>query len=494
MSLSARRLFSSAPARRAATSLADFGKRHVVKGVGRSSDYVLLKGEGSWVTTAPKDQTFEAQGTGEGRRMLDFTSGIGVANLGHCHPKVTQAAQKQCGEIVHAQVNIGFSKPYLQLVNALLPVMPHESLDTFFFWNSGAEAVEAAVKLARMATGRQNIICMQGSYHGRTMGTMAMTKSKTVYSAGFLPAMPGTFSTPFPYWHQLGVPKETSPEEMADACLYQLELLLAQQTAPRDTAAIILEPVLGEGGYVPGNRRFLEGLQRICNREGIMLIIDEVQSGFGRCGKYFAVETIAPGLKPDILVMAKGIANGYPLSGIVTRKELADKQPPGSMGGTYAGNAVSCAAGVACAEVMKNDKILENVAARSEQLLAGLQELQSSPKTGHLFADVRGLGLMIGVEFATPAPAFGQRLPGGANQSDNPAIIAASGDVGSGKAVASKAASRVAAKCIEKGMFILTTSVYETIRFIPPLTVSEEEMQKGIDIFSEAVHEVAEEG
>lgn len=484
----AKRCLSTASARNSTATLAEFGKQHVVKGVGRLTEHVLLKGEGAWITTAPADQTFEAEGTAStSRKMLDFTSGIGVANLGHCHPAVTKAAQKQCGEIVHAQVNIGFSKPYLELVNALLPVMPHQSLDTFFFWNSGAEAVEAAVKLARMATGRQNIIAMNGSYHGRTYGTMALTKSKTIYSAGFGPLMPGVLPTPFPYWHQLGMPKETDPKEMSDLCLYQLELLLAQQSAPRDTAAILLEPVLGEGGYVPANKYFLEGLQKICNREGIMLIIDEVQSGFGRCGSYFAIETIAPGLKPDIMIMAKGLANGFPLSGIVTRKELADKQPPGSMGGTYAGNAVSCAAGVACAKVMKEDKILDNVKSRSEQLLAGLHELQQDSSTSHLIAEVRGLGLMIGVEFNAPKGAFGYKLPSAAAHSDNPASSPNT------QTPPEKLASRVASKCIEKGMYILTTSVYETIRFIPPLTITEAEMAKGIKIFQDAVREVAKE-
>jgi 4-aminobutyrate aminotransferase len=207
--------------------------------------------------------------------------------------------------------------------------MPHPSLDSFFFWNSGSEAVEAAIKMARWFTKKQNIICMQGAYHGRTFGAMAVTKSKTIYSAGTHPLMPGVFSIPYPYWHQSNVPVITPAADLSAHSLYQLELLLAQQTAPADTAAIIIEPVLGEGGYVAAPIEFLQGVRKICDKHNIMLIIDEVQSGFGRAGAWFAIEE--SGVKPDILVMAKGLGNGFPISGVVSRKELTDKLKVGSM-------------------------------------------------------------------------------------------------------------------------------------------------------------------
>ncbi|KAM0754858.1 PLP-dependent transferase [Meredithblackwellia eburnea MCA 4105] len=442
------------------TALAQFGKQRVARGVGRFTDFVLSKGEGSYISTDC------------GRKFLDFTSGIGVVNLSHCHPKVTKAAQDQCATLVHGQVNIGFNAPYLGLIEKLLPVMPDPTLDTFFFWNSGAEAVEASIKLARMATGKQNIIVVQGSYHGRTFGTMAMTKSKTVYGQGFGPLMTGVFTTPFPYWHQMGVSPDTPSEELVTKALYELELLLKQQTAPSDTACIILEPVLGEGGYVPAPAAYLEGLREICDKNGLLLIIDEVQSGFGRTGKYFAIEHSK--VRPDVMVMAKGIANGFPLSGIVSRKELFDKQTPGSMGGTYAGNAVSCAAGIACADVMREEKILDNVAARSKQLLAVLDDIKGNKETAHLIADVRGMGLMIGIEFASPSSPYTPQR--------------------NGHKIPAKIASRVQAKCLEKDVLTLTTSVFETIRFIPPLTISEEEMKKGCDVIKWAIEEVAREG
>jgi 4-aminobutyrate aminotransferase len=431
----------------AAAKLAEFGTRHVARGIGRLASEVIESGSGSYVTMA------------SGRKFLDFTCGIGVANLGHSHPAVTKAAQAQVGKIVHAQVNIAFQKPYLELIENLIPLMPHKSLDTFFFWNSGAEAVEAAVKLARHATGKQNIIVMQGSYHGRTYGTMAMTRSKTVYSENFGPLMPGVFAVPFPDCVHCAISQHTDGKFHYGNCcmdpITQLELLLKRESAPSDTAAIVIEPVLGEGGYVPAADGYLQRVREICDKNNILLVADEVQSGFGRTGKMFAVEHW--GVRPDIMVMAKGIANGFPLSGIVSRKELMDKQKPGSMGGTYAGNAVSCAAGIAVAQTFRNEPILENVNARGNEMGDFLKSAQQNYP--NMIYNVRGLGLMRAVEFVA------------------------------GKGFASK----VQAKCMEKDLLILTTSIYDTLRFIPPLNISEQDMKKGLDILGEAMSEVAAE-
>ncbi|KAL6249967.1 hypothetical protein RBB50_002268 [Rhinocladiella similis] len=427
------------------SKLAEFGTRHVAKGIGRLATEVIESGSGSYVTMT------------SGRKMLDFTCGIGVANLGHCHPAVTKAAQAQAGKMVHAQVNIAFQRPYLELIQSLLPLMPHKTLDTFFFWNSGSEAVEAAVKLARHATKKQNIIVMQGSYHGRTFGTMAMTRSKTIYGENYAPLMPGVFATPFPYCAQCSIASRCDGKYSAENCcmdpVEQLELLLKRETAPSDTAAIVIEPVLGEGGYVPVVAEYLKRVREICDKNNILLVVDEVQSGFGRTGKMFAIEHY--GVRPDVLVMAKGIANGFPLSGIVSRKELMDTQKPGSMGGTYAGNAVSCAAGIAVAQAFKEEKILDNVNVRGNEMMDMLRQVKSDfPGMVH---DVRGLGLMLACEFV------------------------------GGKGYASK----VQAKCMEKDMLILTTSIYDTLRFIPPLNISKEDMAKGLGIIRKAIEEVA---
>ncbi|KAI4097967.1 MAG: hypothetical protein LQ339_006628 [Xanthoria mediterranea] len=430
-----------------AAALSQFGTKHVAKGIGRLTTQVIESGSGSYITMVG------------GRKMLDFTTGIGVVNLGHCHPAVTKAAQSQVGKLVHGQVNIAFQKPYLDLIESLIPLMPHKSLDTFFFWNSGAEAVEAAVKLARHATKKQNIIVMQGSYHGRTFGTMAMTRSKTVYGEGFAPLMSGVFSVPFPYCAQCSIAKHSDGKYNFQNCcmdpLLQLELLLKRESAPSDTAAIVIEPVLGEGGYVPSPAHYLARLWEICDKNDILLVADEVQCGFGRTGKMFAVEHWD--VRPDIMIMAKGIANGFPLSAIVSRKELMDTQKPGTMGGTYAGNAVSCAAGVAVAKAFRDERILDNVNARGAELRATLDAAKADPKTGAVIYDVRGLGLMLAVECV---PGHGY-------------------------------ASKIQASCMEKDMLVLTTSIYDTIRFIPPLNITKEDMAKGCQIIKEAIEEVA---
>ncbi|KAL8846002.1 MAG: hypothetical protein Q9221_008872 [Calogaya cf. arnoldii] len=430
-----------------ASALAQFGTKHVAKGIGRLSTEVMESGSGSYITMVG------------GRKMLDFTTGIGVANLGHCHPAVTKAAQSQIAKLVHGQVNIAFQKPYLELIQSLLPLMPHPSLNTFFFWNSGAEAVEAAVKLARHYTKKQNIIVMQGSYHGRTIGTMAMTRSKTIYSQGFGPLIPSIFSVPFPYCAQCSIARSTSFKYNFESCcqdpLLQVELLLKRESAPSDTAAIFIEPVLGEGGYVPPPAHYLSRLREICDKNNILLVADEVQCGFGRTGKMFAIEHWD--VRPDIMIMAKGIANGFPLSGIVSSKEIMDTQPPGSMGGTYAGNAVSCAAGIAVAKAFQDERILENVNARGAELKSTLDAAKADPKTGSIVYDVRGLGLMLAME---GVPGHGY-------------------------------ASKIQAKCMERDMLVLTTSIYDTIRFIPPLNISKEDMEKGCRIIREAIAEVA---
>ena len=319
---------------------------------------IIVRGEGSYVW----DQA--------GRRYLDFTSGIGVTNTGHCHPRVVAAVCEQAGRILHLQANVAHHEPMLRLISALREVVPSE-LNAFFFSNSGAEAVEAAVKLARHATGRPNIIAFQRGFHGRTVATMSLTSSKTVYRLRYQPLMPGVFFAPYAYCYRC--PKsETSPERygVSSCCgwaLEQVRFLLKSQTAPEETAAILVEPVLGEGGYVVPPTSFLRGLREICDEHDILLIVDEVQSGFGRTGRFFALEH--SGIVPDILVMAKGLASGLPLSGIAAPCELMDRWQPGTHGGTYGGNTVACAAAEATIRVLQEERLVENAARLGEKLL-----------------------------------------------------------------------------------------------------------------------------
>ena len=380
-----------------------------------------------------------------GSRYLDFSTGIGVVNTGHCHPRVVEAVQEQAAKLIHGQVNIVYHQPIIDLVDELLNITPPE-LNSFFFSNSGAEAVEASIKLARQATGRTNIIVFQGSFHGRTVGTMSMTTSSTIYRVGYQPLMPGVFVAPYPYTYRYGL----TPEQTSELCLRELRHLLVSQTAPQETAAVIIEPVLGEGGYVPPPDDFLAGVQQICREHGILFIVDEVQSGFGRTGKWFALEHF--GIDPDIIVMAKGIASGFPLSGIAARSEIMDKWIPGSHGGTYGGNAVSCAAAVATIRVIRDEKLIENSAEMGKKLVDQLNSLQDQfPVIG----DVRGLGLMVATEFTTP--------------SGEPDKVTA---------------EAMRNQCLEKGLILLTCGSYgNVIRWIPPLNIEDMHLEEALNIF-----------
>jgi 4-aminobutyrate aminotransferase len=401
---------------------------------------VVERAEGAWIY----DQ--------HGQAFLDFTSGIGVTNTGHCHPKVVEAIRQQAGVILHGQANIVAHKPMLELVEELRPIV-HPTIDSFFFSNSGAEAVEGALKLARHATGRPNVIVFQGSFHGRTVGTMSLTTSKTIYRSGYQPLMPGVFVSPYPYAYRYG----WDEEETSRWCLDELDFLLISQTSPAETAAVLIEPVLGEGGYVVPPASFLQGLRERCDQYGILLIADEIQSGFGRTERWFAQEHFD--LRPDIMTAAKGLASGMPLSGVFSRLELMDKWLPGSHGGTYGGNAVSCAAAVATIRAMRDENMLDNAVARGAQLVEGLRSLQIRyPQLG----DVRGLGLMIGCEFRTA-----ERKPDKAT------------------------AKAIAAACLERNLLLLTCGPWDNvIRWIPPLIVSAAEVEQALSIFTEALESV----
>lgn len=330
------------------------------------------------------------------------------------------------------------------------------------------------MKLARAATKKPNIIVMQGSYHGRTNATASMTRSKTIYGEGHGPLMGGVFATAFPYYSQFaGATPDTPTEELVNQALLQLKLTLQQQTSPADTAAIILEPVLGEGGYVPAPPEFLHGLRKVCDEHKILLIADEVQSGMGRTGHMWFVEESE--VRPDILIFAKGIANGFPLSGIASSKQLMDLQKPGSMGGTYAGNAVACAAAIATIQAFHDEKILDNVAARSKQIFSFLRDLKSSgTKAGNLIEDIRGSGLMVGVQFANPALQRDSSNTASRDAQTQPQL-----------------APKIVQECIKRDMLLLSTSVFDVLRFIPPLTIIEDELTQACNIFKESLEAVA---
>ncbi len=413
---------------------------HMTPAWSRIFNFVADRAEGSYIYTD------------DGKKLLDFTSGIGVTNTGHCHPKVVEAIREQAGLFLHAQANIVIHKPMLQLIEEICKIVP-SSIDSFYFANSGAEAVENAVKIAKAATGRQNIIVFNGSFHGRTHATMALTTSKTGYRTGFGPLPAGIYVSPFPYSFNMGM----TDEQASQYALAQLEYLLASQTAPKDTAAILIESVLGEGGYIVPPASFMKGLRAICDKHGILLIFDEVQSGFGRTGKWFALEHFD--VVPDIIAAAKGIASGMPLSAVFTRTELMKKVDVGAIGGTYGGNAIACAAGVATIRAMRDEKMLENAGQMGIQLMTGLRKLQEEyPQIG----DVRGKGLMIGTEFIVDGK----------------------------QSKAKQLVKDVIHSSEEKGMLLLSCGTYDNIlRWIPPLNVTTQQISDGLQIFGAALKE-----
>jgi 4-aminobutyrate aminotransferase len=388
-----------------------------------------------------------------GQAYLDFTSGIGVTSTGHCHPRVVEAAQAQVSQLIHGQYAIVRHDPLLALVDRLGDFVPAE-LTSLFFANSGSEAIEAAVRLARNHTGRQNIIVFQGSFHGRTLGASAMTTSGTRFRAAASgPLPPGIVIAPFPAPFRYGWDQETADR----FCLRELDHILATITAPSDTAAILFEPVQGEAGYQPGSAYFFQSLAARAREHGIVLIADEVQAGIGRTGRFWACEHF--GVNPDIVVFAKGIASGFPLSGMAARPNIMSGALPGSQGGTFSANAVACAAAVETLNVIEDENLVDNARIRGQQLRAGLE---TTAKRHPSIGDVRGIGLMQASEFV--------------DSNGNPAPLVA-------RAVLKAA--------FERNLIILTCGPFgNIIRMIPPLTISEEEAESGLEAWNAAVDEV----
>jgi len=390
----------------------------------------------------------------DGRRYLDFTCGIGVTNLGHGHPHVVEAAHQQVDRLIHISV-VAHHEPMIALAEKLAQVSPGK-LEKVFFGNSGAEAVEGAIKLARYATGRPVIIGFQGAFHGRTYGALSLTASKGTYRERYEPLLPAIYHVPFPYPYRN--PTGPGDDATTNYVMGVIEEMLDTRVPPANIAAFIIEPVLGEGGYVVPPRDFLRGLRTLCDRHGILLIFDEVQSGYGRTGKMFASEHF--GVEPDVMTLAKSIASGFPLGAVVATSKLMDEWEPAAHGSTFGGNPVSCAAGIATLEVFEREDVLGNVRVRGDELLRRLRQLQTTvPAIG----EVRGLGLMIGVELV--------KRDGSPDKDLN---------------------ARIRKVCLDSGLVILSCGVHDNvIRLVPPLTLSEAELEEGWQVLRGAFEEVA---
>ena len=387
-----------------------------------------------------------------GREYLDFANGIAVTALGHAHPRVTAAIHAQVDRLIGPVHAMGFAESTVTLGRMLAGTFP-DPLDTVLFLNSGSEAVDGAIKLARRVTGRPGIVAFRGAFHGRTVGATSLTSSSLNYRVGYEPLLPGVYFAPFP----AAYPEFDGDEERATAAaLGVLRSLLTTIVAPSDVAAVFIEPVQGEGGYYPAPAGFLRELRALCDEHGILLVADEVQSGYGRTGEMWAFEHA--GIVPDVVCVAKAIANGLPLSAVVTRRELQERWGRGAHGTTYGGNPVACAAGIAVLETIRDEHLVTNARARGAELSGGLRELMADhPAIG----DVRGPGLMIGVEFVTDRST---RKPDGAT------------------------AEAVAARATDAGLLLLLCGIdHQVIRWIPPLDVTVSEVEEALGLFENAL-------
>jgi 4-aminobutyrate aminotransferase len=436
---------------------------HLAPAVAKGSDLIAEHGSGSWVWTVG------------GKKVLDFGCGIGTLSLGHCHPNMVRATSDQAAKLIQGQQNQFMTNTaQVALLDRLLEVTP-PALSRFFFANSGSEVVENAVKIARGHTGRTNIICFDGGFHGRTYGAMALTTSKTIYRQGFAPLMPQVFTAPYPNCLHCKA-RQTAPDgddwykltpnippfdhyEQRRCCMSPLDGLkwmLKMQTAPSETAAVIIEPILGEGGFLTPPPGFLKGVRELCDQHGMLLIMDEVQAGVGRTGKWWGHQHFE-GADPDILLFAKGIASGYPFAGLATKDSLWEGLPPGTMGGTFGGNALGCAVATAVIDTIQEENLLQNAAERGSQLAQGLVKLAES----YPIIDVRGRGLMVAMELGGP----GRETEGA------PYGIAAT----------------VVAAARDRGLLILTAGARESIRFLPALNVKKEEVEEALSIVEQAL-------
>lgn len=413
-------------------------RKHLTPALVFHTDIVAVEADGVYVTGS------------DGKTYMDFSSGLATANLGHCPAEVIKAANEQAEKLIHSGC-IFYYESVVSLAEKLSGITP-PGIDMFFFSNSGAEAVEGAMKLARHSTGRQGIISFIGGFHGRTTGAVSLTTSSAKYRKNYHPLLPSVFHAPYPYCFRC--PMGKNRDTCSIDCFSYLERMLRHQITPGEVACAVIEPVLGEGGYAVPPADYMGKLQALCSSEGIMLIADEVQTGFGRTGKWFASEHF--GLKPDIITLAKGIASGFPLSAVGASAKVMSKWPPGAHGTTFGGNPVSCAAAYATIDVMERDGVVENAANVGSSAIKRLKELQ---KEHPFIGDVRGLGLMIGVEFVKRDGAPDkERL------------------------------TTVVERCLKKGLIIIECGVDKNVaRLMPPLNIGIEEMDKALDIFEEAL-------
>jgi 4-aminobutyrate aminotransferase len=411
-------------------------KSRIAQVLNYDTDIVAERAEGLWIHTA------------DGRRYADFACGTAVTNLGHNHPAVVAAAHAQIDRFLHSGCVFRYDT-IVEAAEGLAEITP-PGIEKFGFANSGAEAVEAAVKLVKKVTDRQGLMVFRGGFHGRTMGSVTYTTSNAIYRDGYHPVLGSVFVAPFPHAYRWGM----TEDQAVDTCLWDLELMFRHEVSPHNFAGFLIEPAQGEGGYYPAPARFLDELRSIADRSGIKLIFDEVQTGFGRTAEWFAADHFEA--KPDVIALGKGIANGFPLSAYGASAEMMDAWPKGSHGTTFGGNPVACAAAVAVMETM--GELLPHARELSQQAFERLAKLATEHPT---IGDVRGLGLMIGVELVSHRGSRAQ----------DPAAF-----------------NYVQRYCLERDLIVVDCGPDgNVIRFIPPLVTTRDELDWALDLIDQAL-------
>jgi len=415
----------------AAGSFAELRAATVPRGVSVAHDLVIERGDGATVWDS------------EGRSYLDFVGGIGVLNLGHRHPRIVAAVRDQLDRFTHTCFQVTMYDGYLRLAERLNALAPGDFAKKTLLVTTGAEAVENAVKIARAATGRAGIVTFERGYHGRTYLALAMTGKTNPYKQNFGPFPGDVYRAPYPH---------EANGWSTERALAALDSLFETSVAPDRVAAIVIEPVLGEGGFIPAPPRFLQALRALCDRHGIVLVADEIQSGFGRTGTMFAIEQ--SGIAPDLITVAKSLAGGLPLAGVIGRASLMDAPLPGGLGGTYAGNPLACAAALATLDVFADEPILENARRIGEHIRRALDVMRAEDPDR--IVDARGLGAMRALEFADAADA--QRIVDAAR---------------------------------ERGLLLLKAGSGNVIRLLAPLVISDADLERGLEILADSIHHTA---
>src|SRR5216683_2304481 len=393
----------------------------------------------------------------DGNRFIDFAGGIGAMNIGHSRPEVTRAIVEQAEKFTHTCFSVMMYESYIALAERLSKLTPGTFPKKALFFNSGAEAVENAVKIARWATGRPAIIVFDNAFHGRTLMTMTMTSKVQPYKYRFGPYAPEVYRAPYPYPYRMNM----TPQEATAFCIQELERMFVGEVAPDQVAAVIIEPVQGEGGFMVAPPGFLRALKAVCEKYNMLFVADEIQSGFCRTGRMFAVEH--DGVEPDLMIIAKSMGAGMPISGVVGRAEIMDAPSPGTLGGTYSGNPVACAAALAVLDVYEK----EDLAARSREIGHVItQRFLKLQESFPMIGDVRGLGGMVAMELVKDRTT---------------------------KEPDSHAASEILAAAHHRGLVLIKAGMFDNVlRVLVPLCVTDEQLNRGLDIFEDALATVAQ--